>query len=165
MLNILNGVLIPKIIQSSLHIAMNHTGGRRKILKKDIESAIFSMFTLDLYIGANGNQSHTTILSSSRLKKHILEILENNRQYQKLPTVSMEYLKRVLEFIIKLIFNETFTRVKVLNDNNSDVKSKGKVQEKMFKGKIFKENIQETIAKNANLSHIFPQEAINYWKS
>lgn len=147
---LINTVFLPRLISTSAKIALNRHGGKRKILKEDIETALFGILTFTLFTGADNQGKHGRIhiVSGSAIRSLVISQLENDRQYQKLPTQSVVYLRGVIDFLTKYILSQAIVRSKVEDESK----------------RLTADHITLCIAKNDDLLYIFPNVAITYWK-
>jgi hypothetical protein len=149
--HLFNDVLLPKLIGNALKIAMNRSGGKRKITREDIETALFGYLSFTLFTGADneGKHSRTHVVSGSAIRKFVVGILENERQYQKLPSESTIYLRGVIDYMLKYIVQQAVTRSRLEEGSK----------------RLTSDHIVMSIAKNDELMYLFPGIAVAYWRN
>jgi hypothetical protein len=149
---LINGVFLPKLLDISLKIAHNRSGGKRKILREDVEIALFALLPFTLFTGADNQGKHAKIhiVSGGVIKNFALSHLENDRQYQKLPTESVIYIRGIIDYSIKYIIQQAVTRGRIENVGGK---------------RLTAEHINAAIAKDAYLVHVFPDIAVEYFNA
>jgi hypothetical protein len=146
---LINKQLLPKIILSSFRIASNRSGGKRKITKEDVDNVLFILLPFSIYTLANNEMKHSKVhyISTGATKKFGIKLLENNdRQYQKLQTESALLINSTIQVIIRTILHDLIIR----NTNTKRINS---------------EHIISSIARNKDISLLFPVETIQYYSS
>lgn len=144
--------IFTKVLQGSLFLATKRESGRKRILKQDVESCIFIMFPV--MISEENKVSNFNIIPSSLIKSHATDILKGvpqveSNEYLNLPSATVEYLENFIISILFFMFNKILLR---LYPNGSKRQT------------ITEEHVQHVIAQDKDLSLIFPEEAIRFWR-